>query len=522
MTGTVAPDAGGTLTVTASASVPPPGLDSLASNNVASDSDGVGINHEPVANSQSVNATEDTPASITLSASDQDSDPITFSIVSSPAHGTISGTGSGVTYTPASNYNGPDTFSVQGQRRVRQLERRDSDDRGCPSQRFAVANSQTVSLSQDSSLAIVLTGTDAENAGLTYAVVSSPAHGSLSGAGANVTYTPQAGFSGTDAFTFTVNDGLGTSAASTVSITVTPVNSAPVLVTPIADVSVTDQSTSRVLNLATTFSDANVPYGDTLILSTVSNSNPSLVTTSWAASTLTLGLAAGVSGSATITVRATDSHGLFAEDSFVVTITRSQLAMSIADASVTEVNSGTKAMSFVATLSGPAPATVTAHYSTTDGTAVAGADYNSVSGTLTFAAGTTSQTIVVNTLGDATDEDNETLHVVLSAPSGALILDGDGLGTIVDNDTSSLSINDVSVSEGNSGSVVATFTLSITVPNSRPVSVDFATTDGVAVAGADFVNGSGGRKHLRPARRRSLSRSPFLATRSMKPMKSSR
>jgi hypothetical protein len=491
LTGTVAPDAGGTLSVTASVSVPPPGIDSLASNNVATDSDGVGINHAPVASSQSVNATEDTPASITLSASDQDSDPLTWSIVTTPAHGTLSGNGSSIVYTPASNYNGPDTFTFRVNDGFVNSNVATVSIAVAPVNDLPVANVQSVSLPQDSSLGIVLTGTDVENGALTYAIASSPAHGSLSGTGASVTYIPQAGFSGSDAFTFTVNDGLGTSAAATVSITVSPVNTAPVLVTPIADVSVTDQSTSRVLNLAATFSDANVPYGDVLTLSTVSNSNPALVTTSWSGSTLTLGLAAGVSGSATLTVRATDSHGLFAEDTFVVIVTRPQLSMSIADASVTEVNSGTRAMSFVVTLSGPAPSTVTAHYSTTDGTAVAGSDYNAVSGTVTFAAGTTSQSIVVNTLGDATDEDNETLHVLLSAPSGAAIVDGDGLGTIVDNETSSLSVNDVSVTEGNAGSVVATFTVSITVPNSRTVSVNFATTNGVAVAGEDFVSASG-------------------------------
>ncbi len=313
----------------------------------------------------------------------------------------------------------------------------------------------------------------------------------MSGTGANVTYTPHAGFSGSDAFTFTVNDGLGTSAAATVSITVMPVNLAPVLVTPITDLSITDQSTSTVLSLAATFTDANVPYGDTLTLSTVSNSNPGLVTTSWAGSMLTLGLAPGTSGSATITVRVIDSQGLFAEDTFVVNVARPQLSMSIADASVTEVNSGTRAMSFVVTLSGPAPTTVTAQYATTGGTAVAGSDYNAVSGTVTFAAGSTSQTIVVHALGDATDEDNETLRVLLSAPSGAVILDGEGLGTIVDNDTSSLSVNDVSVAEGNAGSVIATFTITMTTSNSRTVSVDFTTTNGVAVAGADFVGQSG-------------------------------
>jgi uncharacterized repeat protein (TIGR01451 family) len=489
LTGTVAANAGGSMTLTASVSSS--GGDPVSTNNVAQDTDVVGVNHAPVANPQSANATEDTPLPIMLSASDQDNDSLSWSIVSAPAHGALSGSGSAVTYTPAANYSGADSFTFRVNDGFVNSNEATVTIAVAAVNDPPAATPQSVSLAQNSSLGIVLTGTDIENGALTFAIASAPSHGSLSGTGANRTYTPQSGYSGTDSFSFTVNDGVATSPAATVSIVVTPVNSAPVLVTPIADVNVADQSTSTVLNLTATFTDANLPFGDTLTYSTVSNTNPSLVTTSWAGGMLTLGLAAGGSGSATLTVRATDNQGLFAQDTFVVTVTRPQLSVSIADASVTEVNSGTRAMSFVVTLSGAASSTVTAQYATANGTATAGADYNAVSGTVTFAPGTTSQTIVVNTLGDLTDEENEALHVLLSAPSGAAVVDGDGLGTIIDNDQSSLSVNDISVTEGNSGSVVATFTVTMSVPNSRPVTVDFTTTNGVATAGADFAGAAG-------------------------------
>ena len=63
-------------------------------------------------------------------------------------------------------------------------------------------------------------------------MVTRPAHGTLSGTAPNLTYTPAANYNGPDSFTFTVNDGTVDSAAATVSITVTPVNDAPVAVGP--------------------------------------------------------------------------------------------------------------------------------------------------------------------------------------------------------------------------------------------------------------------------------------------------
>ena len=67
-------------------------------------------NRPPVATAQLVTTAEDTPASIALSASDPDGDALTYT-VGAPAHGTLSGTAPNLTYTPAANYNGPDSFT---------------------------------------------------------------------------------------------------------------------------------------------------------------------------------------------------------------------------------------------------------------------------------------------------------------------------------------------------------------------------------------------------------------------------
>jgi hypothetical protein len=71
------------------------------------------VNDPPVAQDQSVTTAEDTSRLIFPGATDVDNDPLTLTIVSGPSHGTLSGTGAGRTYTPAANYNGPDSFTFK-------------------------------------------------------------------------------------------------------------------------------------------------------------------------------------------------------------------------------------------------------------------------------------------------------------------------------------------------------------------------------------------------------------------------
>src|SRR3989344_7806612 len=85
-----------------------------------------------------------------------------------------------------------------------------------------VANAQNVTVSKNSSVNITLTGSDPEGSTLTYMVTTNPAHGTLSGTAPNLTYTPTANFTGTDSFTFKVNDGSLDSTLTTVLVTVNP------------------------------------------------------------------------------------------------------------------------------------------------------------------------------------------------------------------------------------------------------------------------------------------------------------
>ena len=81
---------------------------------------------------------------------------------------------------------------------------------------------------ENTAVAITLTASDADGDALTYSVVNTPTHGSLSGTAPNLTYTPDTDFVGGDSFTFQANDGTAVSNSATVSITVTAVNNAPV------------------------------------------------------------------------------------------------------------------------------------------------------------------------------------------------------------------------------------------------------------------------------------------------------
>jgi subtilisin family serine protease len=132
---------------------------------------------------------------------------------------------------------------------------------------------------------------------------------------------------------------------------------------------------------------------------------------------------------------------------------------------------------------------VTVDYATADGTAVAGSDYVATSGTLTFAPGDTTETLSVAVVDDVLPEANETLLLSLRNPANA------GLGSpytatlsIYANDALTFGSSAYFMQE-NAG--VATITVKLSGPSSLPVSVDFATSNGTAVAGGDYVASSG-------------------------------
>jgi hypothetical protein len=115
--------------------------------------------------------------------------------------------------------------------------------------------------------------------------------------------------------------------------------------------------------------------------------------------------------------------------------------LSIADATLPEGDSGSTNASFTVSLSSPSAQTVAAAYTTADNTALAGSDYTSSSGSVSFPPGSTvSQTLTVPVLGDLLDEPDERFFLLLSSPAGALLADELAIGTILDDDGGSVAL----------------------------------------------------------------------------------
>ncbi len=188
-------------------------------------------NSAPVAQVASLNMNEDTSATGTVTATDADGDALTYGVASQPQHGAVTLTPSGgFTYTPGANYNGADSFSFKAN---------DGEvDSSAATVSITIISVNDLPTTQDATFTTPqnvavetpLTASDVDGDTLTYAIVTEPQHGVLSGAAPALTYTSATGYSGGDSFTFKVNDGASDSTLATVSLTVSPVtptNSAP-------------------------------------------------------------------------------------------------------------------------------------------------------------------------------------------------------------------------------------------------------------------------------------------------------
>jgi hypothetical protein len=119
-------------------------------------------------------------------------------------------------------------------------------------------------------------------------------------------------------------------------------------------------------------------------------------------------------------------------------------------------------------------------------------DYDAASDVVVIAPGSLSAPVLVPINGDTVTEGNETFTVELSAPQNATINDGTGVCTITNDEVPpSITIGDVAQLEGNAGTKLFTFTLTLSSPSGGPVTVDFSTANGTALAGSDYTAASG-------------------------------
>ena len=463
------------------------------------------VNHAPVARNQSVRTAEDRAKVIRLRATDADSNPLTYTIISGPAQGTLAGAPPRVTYTPNPNYYGPDTFTFK--------TNDGSVDSNVATVSIVVTSvndapaalNQNVTTYENTALAITLSGTDVEGNPLTYRIVSKPSRGKLTGSGSNQTYTPNINYRGPDRFTFKVNDGKAGSNIATVSITVMPMNQAPVA----QEQSVTaDEDTAESILLMAADGD-----GDSLIYSVVAQPAHGMLTGT--PPNVTYTPAGNYSGSDSFTFKANDGK----VDSNVATVTILVTAVNdppvAQNQSVTTDEDTPKAITLVATdvnsdpliyqivthpshgaLSGAPPSvtyTPTANYNGSDSFTFKANDGKVDSNVATVS-------IAVTAVNDAPVAQNQSVTTVEDTPKPITIMatdvDGDSLtyhivtqpshGTLTGTPpqvtytgaahyccSDSFTFN---ASDGKLDSNVATVTISVTHVNHQPLAQDQSVT----------------------------------------------
>ncbi|MCP9838831.1 type I secretion C-terminal target domain-containing protein, partial [Cyanobium sp. N.Huapi 1H5] len=165
------------------------------------------------------------------------------------------------------------------------------------------------------------------------------------------------------------------------------------------------------------------------------------------------------------------------------------ITLAVSPASVLE--NGVANLVYTFTRTGATTSPLTVNYAI-NGTATNGADYGLIPASITFAAGSATATVTVDPTGDTVLEPNETVSLTLSADPAYIVgTAGAVTGTITNDDAASFSISDVSITEGNSGTTTAVFTVTLSNAVAGGAAVNFTTADGTATAGSDYLAASG-------------------------------
>jgi Ca2+-binding RTX toxin-like protein len=251
-------------------------------------------------------------------------------------------------------------------------------------------------------------------------------------ASGGVTYTPDPNYFGPDSFTYTVCDN-GTPIecdTATVSVTVTPVNDAPVAV----DDAVTVTAAGATFDVRT--NDAAGPPNEPPVafsVPTIGGAPPSGLTVN-GDGTITYLPPATVAGNVLFTYEVCEAAAPTLCDQAAVTL-EVLPRLSAADATVIEGDSGSTPATLQVSLNAVFTKTVTVAYATANSTAMSGSDYQAASGTLTFAPGDLVEEVTVNVVGDPAIEMDETFFLDLSSPTNATIADARGAATIRNDDS---------------------------------------------------------------------------------------
>src|SRR6185436_7648889 len=171
------------------------------------------VNDQPVANADTASVTEDGSVTVTVLSNDTDpeNDTLDVTAVTQGAHGTVVlNVNDTVTYSPNANYSGTDSFTYtisdgNGGTATGTVNVTVTSVNDAPT-----ANADTASVAEDGSVTVTVLSndTDPENDTLDVTAVTQGAHGTVVlNANDTVTYSPNANYSGTDSFTYTISDG---------------------------------------------------------------------------------------------------------------------------------------------------------------------------------------------------------------------------------------------------------------------------------------------------------------------------
>ncbi|MBW9204739.1 tandem-95 repeat protein [Mumia sp. zg.B17] len=221
-------------------------------------------NQAPTANDGTAAVQSGDPVDITLSASDPDGDDLTYTYTQ-PENGTVSGEGPNVTYTSDEGFAGDDTFTFtvdDGNGGTDTATITVSVTADPPTNVPPTAGNVTAETREDEAVDITLEGADADEGDTLTYTYGTPANGTVTGEGADVTYTPNEGFFGTDTFTYTVDDGNGGTATGTVTVTVTEVIDPPYNTPPTAGDVTAETNQDEAVDI--TLEGADADEGDTL------------------------------------------------------------------------------------------------------------------------------------------------------------------------------------------------------------------------------------------------------------------
>jgi hypothetical protein len=347
---------------------------------------------------------------------------------------------------------------------------------------------------EDGAAGLVYTVTGNTNAALLSSALVDPATDVLT-----LTLAPDA--NGFTDITVTATDAGGLFVTSTFRLTITAVNDPPTFTKGADQTVLEDAGPQTVAGWATAISPGPADeLAQTVSFQITNNTNSALFAAGPSIAsdgTLTYTPAANANGTATITFIAADNGDPAAWSSpqtFAINVTP------VTDISITDVTqlegTGGGVTPFVfAVTRDDGTGVTTVDYATADGTAGIYGDYTPAAGSVVFADGETIKYITVYGVADSNIESDQDFYVNLSNPSGgATLAKASGRGLILNDDLGrpGLSVNDVSITEGNSGTKLLTFTVTLDRPTDQLVTVRYATANGTATTGGnDYVATTG-------------------------------